>query len=83
MKIEDLSHDLDTESLKEIKGGLALTGQVVPTSVQDNEMLQGFNVASGAPVALGNDGEQSNYSRQDTVSPVGSVFLGSDFLRRA
>jgi len=83
MKIENLSKDLDTAAMTEVHGGLALTGQVVPTSVQDNEMLQGFNVASGAPVAIGNDGDQYNYSRQDTVSPVGSVFLGSDFLRRA
>ena len=83
MKIENLSKDLDTTAMTEVHGGIALTGQLVPTSEQDNEMLQGFNVASGAPVAIGNDGDQYNYSRQDTVSPVGSVFLGSDFLRRA
>jgi hypothetical protein len=83
MKIENLSKDLDTTAMTEVHGGIALTGQVVPTNVQDNEMLQAFNVASAAPVALGNDGDQSNYSRQDTVAPVGSLFLGSDFLRRA
>jgi hypothetical protein len=83
MKIENLSKDLDTTAMTEVHGGLALTGQVVPTSVQDNAMLQSFNVASGAPVAIGNDADQYNDSRQDTVSPVGSVFLGSDFLRRA
>ena len=82
MKIENLSKDLDTSAMTEVHGGIALTGQVVPTNVQDNEMLQGFNVASTAPVAIGNDGDQYNYSRQDTVSPVGSLFLGSSFLRR-
>jgi hypothetical protein len=83
MKIENLSKDLDTVSMTEVRGGTALTGQVVPTSVQDNEMLQGFNVASAAPVAVGNDGEQSNYSRQATDAPVGTLIFGSDLLRRA
>ena len=83
MKIENLSKDLDTTGMTEVRGGTALTGQVVPTNVQDNQMLQGFNVASGAPVSIGNDGDQYNYSHQDTVSPVGSLFFGSDFLRRA
>ena len=82
MKIENLSKDLDAETMTEVKGGVALTGQVVPTSVQSNELLQSFNVASHGPVAIGNSGDQSNYSDQDTVEPVGSVFLGSDFLRR-
>jgi hypothetical protein len=82
MKIENLSKDLDTTTMTEVRGGTALVGQVVPTNVQDNEMLQGFNVASAAPVAIGNDGDQSNYSRQDTSAPVGSLILGGDFLRR-
>ena len=75
MKIENLTQDLDTEAQKDIKGGLALTGQVVPTNVQSNELVQGFNVASGAPVAIGNDATQSNCSHQDTVLPVGSLFV--------
>jgi hypothetical protein len=82
MKIENLSQDLDTAAMTEVTGGTALTGQVVPTNVQSNELLQGFNVASHGPVAIGNSADQSNYSSQDTVMPVGSLFLGSDFLRR-
>ena len=73
MKIEDLSHDLDTEALKEIKGGLALTGQVVPTNVQSNALEQAFNIASNGPVAIANDANQSNDSRQDSLVPVGSI----------
>ena len=83
MRIENLNKDLDTEAQKAVTGGTALTGQVVPTSVQSNELLQKFNVGAGGPVALGNDATQDNYSSQDTVSPVGSVILGPDFLRQA
>jgi hypothetical protein len=82
MKIENLTKDLDTETMTEVKGGIALTGQVVPTNVQDNELLQNFNVGAKGPVALGNDATQSNYSDQDTIAPVGSAILGGDFLRR-
>ena len=82
MKIENLSKDLDTGAMTEVTGGTALTGQVVPTNVQSNELLQGFNVASHGPVAIGNSADQSNYSSQDSIVPVGSLFFGSDFLRR-
>jgi hypothetical protein len=82
MKIENLSKDLDTETMTEVRGGLALTGQVVPTNVQSNELIQKFDIASNAPVAISNDTDQSNYSDQDSIVPVGSFFLGSDFLRR-
>ncbi len=75
MKIENLSKDLDTAAMTEVTGGVALTGQVVPTSVQGNGLAQGFNVASGAPVSIGNDAEQSNYSSQDTDLPVGSLIV--------
>ena len=83
MKIENLNKDLDTAEQKEVTGGTALTGQVVPTNVQSNELLQKFNVGSDGPVALGNDAYQDNYSSQDTFSPVGSAVLGPDFLRKA
>ena len=83
MKIENLSKDLDTVSMTEVRGGTALTGQVVPTNVQDNELLQKFNVGSNGPVAIGNEADQSNYSNQDSVVPVGSALFGSDFLRKA
>jgi hypothetical protein len=73
MKIENLSKELDTESMGEVKGGLAFTGQVVPTNVQSNEALQNFDIASKGPVALSNDAYQSNDSDQDTFSPVGSI----------
>ncbi|HEY2402347.1 MAG TPA: hypothetical protein VGI23_18470 [Steroidobacteraceae bacterium] len=82
MKIENLSKDLDTEAMTEVTGGTALTGQVVPTNVQSNELLQSFNVASHGPVAIGNSADQSNYSTQDSIVPVGSLFVGSDFFRR-
>ena len=83
MKIENLTKDLDAETMTEVKGGIALTAQVVPTNVQTNEALQSFNVASHGPVAIGNDADQSNYSSQDSVVPVGSALFGSDFLRKA
>jgi hypothetical protein len=83
MKIENLSKDLDSATMTEVTGGTALTGQVVPTNVQSNELLQGFHVAAGGPVAIGNDASQDNYSNQETVAPVGSLVLGPDFLRRA
>jgi len=75
MKIENLSKELDTETMSEVHGGLALTGQVVPTNVQSNELLQKFDIASHGPVAIGNSADQSNYSDQDTFSPVGSIFV--------
>jgi hypothetical protein len=83
MKIENLSKDLSADAMTEVKGGIALTGEVVPTNVQSNELLQSFNVASHGPVAIGNSADQSNYSDQESIVPVGSLFLGSDFLRRA
>jgi hypothetical protein len=83
MKIENLSKDLDAADMTEVKGGIALTGQVVPTSVQDNELLQKFNVGSNGPVGIANEADQSNYSNQDSVVPVGSALFGSDFLRKA
>ncbi len=73
MRIENLSKDLDTETMTAVHGGLALTGQVVPTNVQSNELVQSFNIASKGPVAIGNDASQSNYSSQDTFAPIGSV----------
>lgn len=82
MKIENLSTDLNTEAMTEVQGGTALTGQVVPTNVQSNELMQGFDVSSCGPVAIGNSADQANYSSQDTVMPVGSVFLGGEILRR-
>lgn len=75
MKIENLSKDLSTEAMTEVTGGTALTGQVVPTNVQSNELLQGFNIASNGPVAIANDASQSNESDQDSFVPVGSLFL--------
>ena len=75
MKIENLSKELDTESMAAVRGGVALTGQVVPTNVQSNELLQSFNIASHGPVAIANDANQSNESDQDSFVPVGSLFL--------
>jgi hypothetical protein len=75
MKIENLSKELDTETMTEVRGGLALTGQVVPTNVQSNELLQNFDIASKGPVAISNDTDQSNYSDQESFVPVGSIFL--------
>jgi len=75
MEIENLNKDLDTEAQKNVKGGLALTGQVVPTNVQSNALEQAFNVASKGPVAIANDGSQSNESEQDSLVPVGSIVV--------
>ncbi len=75
MKIENLSKELDTQDMTDVQGGTALTGQVVPTNVQCNAAGQTFNVGSCAPVAIGNSAEQSNYSSQPTIAPVGSVFV--------
>ena len=82
MKIENLSKDLDTEAMTEVKGGLAQTSQVVPTNVQSNELIQKFDIASFGPVTVTNDADQSNYSDQESFAPVDSI-LGSDFLRKA
>ena len=73
MKIENLTKDLDTEAQKAVAGGTALTGQVVPTSVQSNALEQAFNIASNGPVAIANDADQSNDSSQETLLPVGSI----------
>ena len=78
MKIENLSKDLDTEAMTEVKGGIAFTSQVVPTNVQSNELLQKFDVGSHGPVSLGNDAYQSNSSDQETFSQVGSIFASHD-----
>jgi hypothetical protein len=75
MKIENLGKELDTETMAEVTGGIALTGQVVPTNVQSNALEQAFNIASNGPVAIANDGRQSNESDQDSIVPVGSLFL--------
>jgi hypothetical protein len=61
--------------MTEVTGGTALTGQVVPTNVQCNELAQGFQIGAAAPVAIGNDAEQSNYSSQESVVPVGSLLI--------
>src|ERR1700730_6567386 len=74
MKIENLSKDLDTKTMTEVRGGLALTGQVVPTNVQSNALLQSFHIAANGPVAIANDADQSNDSEQDSLVPVGSIF---------
>jgi DUF4097 and DUF4098 domain-containing protein YvlB len=81
MKIENLSQDLDTAAMTEVKGGIALTGQVVPTNVQSNALEQAFNIASNGPVAIANDGSQSNESHQDSFVPVGSLFLTPSLSR--
>lgn len=73
MKIENLSKELDTVTMTEVKGGTALTGQVVPTSVQSNALEQAFYIKSNGPVAIANDADQSNDSDQSTFSPVGSI----------
>ena len=80
MQIDNLTKDLDKEQQKEVKGGIALTGQVVPTNVQSNELLQNFDIASKGPVAIANDATQVNESDQDSFSPVGSVIV--DPLRK-
>jgi hypothetical protein len=80
MKIENLSKDLDTEAMTEVTGGTALTGQVVPTNVQSNALEQAFNIKAGGPVAIANDADQSNDSDQESIVPVGSIFV-DPFLR--
>jgi hypothetical protein len=73
MKIENLSKDLDTVSMTEVRGGTALTGQVVPTNVQSNALEQAFNIKANGPVAIANDADQSNDSDQYSDMPVGSI----------
>ena len=73
MKIENLSKELSAETMTEVHGGTALTGQVVPTNVQSNALLQSFHIASNGPVAIANDADQSNDSEQDSFVPVGSI----------
>jgi hypothetical protein len=75
MQIENLPKDLDKEQMAEVKGGIALTGQVVPTTLQSNEALQNFEIASKGPVAIANDATQVNDSDQETFNPVGSFVV--------
>ena len=75
MKIENLAKDLDTTAMTEVTGGTALTGQVVPTSVQSNALEQAFNIKADGPVAIANDADQSNDSDQSTFAPVGSFVI--------
>ena len=75
MKIENLSKDLDAAAMTEVKGGTALTDQVVPTNVQSNALQQAFNIKANGPVAIANDADQSNDSDQDTFAPVGSFVI--------
>jgi hypothetical protein len=72
LNIRDLSKEIDMTA---VRGGTSLVGQVVPTNLQSNELLQKFNVVSNGPVSIGNDANQSNYASMDTFSPVGS-FIG-------
>jgi len=81
MEIENLNKDLDKEAQKQVKGGLALTGQVVPTNVQSNALEQAFNIAANGPVAISNDADQSNDSSQESFVPVGSVFFTPDLSK--
>jgi hypothetical protein len=73
MRIENLSKELDSETMTAVQGGVALTGQVVPTNGQSNEMVQSFNIGSSGPVAIGNSATQSNCSSQLSLVPVGSL----------
>jgi hypothetical protein len=81
MLIQDLSKELDTKTMTDVRGGLALTGQVVPTNVQSNELIQKFDIASHGPVAIANDADQSNYSSQESFVPVGSIFVTPYLVR--
>ena len=78
MEIENLNKDLDKEAQKQVKGGLAQTGQVVPTNLQSNELLQNFDIAAKGPVAIANDAHQSNDSDQNSFVPIDSDV---DFLK--
>ena len=51
------------------------------TNVQSNELLQKFDIASNGPVAIANDGTQSNDSSQPSFVPVGSLFALTPYLR--
>src|ERR1700738_1703801 len=73
MLIENLSKDLDTKTMTDVRGGVALTGQVVPTNLQSNEMNKIYNISSKGPVPIANEGSQKNFSSQDSPVPVGSV----------
>ena len=81
MLIQDLTKELDTETMATVRGGDALTGQVVPTNVQSNALLQSFHIAANGPVAIANDADQSNDSSQPSFVPVGSLFVGAPYLR--
>ena len=75
MKVDNLSKELDKEAMEAVAGGTALTGQVVPTNLQSNELGQSFNIGSKGPVAIANDADQSNDSSQPSFVPVGSIFV--------
>jgi hypothetical protein len=73
MRIENLSKQLDSQIMTALRGGASLVGQVVPTNIQSNEMVQNFNIDSKGPVAIGNSATQSNRSSQFSFVPVGSL----------
>ena len=43
--------------------------------MQSNALEQAFNVASKGPVAIANDGSQTNDSDQDSLVPLGSLVI--------
>jgi hypothetical protein len=70
LNIRDLSKEIDMTA---VRGGTSLVGQVVPTNLQSNELLQKFNVVSTGPVAIANDATQSNDAEMTSFAPVGSI----------
>ena len=80
MQIENLSKELDKETMTTVSGG-ASTGQVVPTVLQNNDLKQIFNVASNGPVAIANDGSADNDADVHTFNPVDSLVASPGLLR--
>jgi len=72
MKLANLSKELATETMGNVKGGLAEVGQVVPTSLESNKLLQNFQIGANGPVAISNDADQSNHSDQNSFVPIDS-----------
>jgi hypothetical protein len=75
MKIENLSKELDTETMTAVRGGTSQVGQVVPTANQVIEQTQTNNILAHGPVALANDQSASNDASQPSYVPVGSLLF--------
>ena len=69
LTIHDLSKEVDMTA---VRGGTSLVSQVVPTNVQQNDLVQKFDIMATGPVAIANDANQTNDASMPSFAPSGS-----------